>query len=249
MAGDVAEYLGGRPEREHNVVGAGRAVRVGQQVLVSGLGPRPVIQRTAASPSTPVRNSQSTSRLSGCGGPAAAQALRRYTAALLTQIHTRHRGEEGFLWPLLAAIAGPAVDLTPLADDRQAIDAAAGRARLALARPLAGLWLPVHSLSGLLDAHLTDTEQQVFPALRRYLPAGATAGPNGEFGRTRVPPTAASPPRGLPSSAGGRTAPASRPRGWRARIPLAATRPGHARLERQALGPGRTETQHHEEEK
>lgn len=80
--------------------------------------------------------------------PGPAQARDRYSAALLAQIQARHRGEEGFRWPLLAGMAGLAVDLASLTDDRRAIAA-------------------------LLDEHLTDIEQQVFPALLRYLPAGA----------------------------------------------------------------------------
>ena len=189
-------------------------------------------------------------RLDRPAGPDAAHALRRYTAALLTQIHTRHRGEEGFLWPLLAATAGSAVDLAPLADDRQAIDAAAGLARQALAGPLAGLRLPVRGLAGLLEAHLTDAEQQVFPALRRYLPAGAY-----RWGERRIWQNASAADRrfAAPWLAGYARA-GELPRlpaggGWRGRILLAGTRPGYARLQRRAFGPDRTETQHHEEEK
>ena len=141
------------------------------------------------------------------------------------------------------------MDLAPLADDRQAIDAAAGLARQALA-PLAGLRLPVRGLAGLLEAHLTDAEQQVFPALRRYLPAGAY-----RWGERRIWQNASAADRrfAAPWLAGYARA-GELPRlpaggGWRARILLAAARPGYARLERQAFGPGRTETQHHEEEK
>ncbi len=189
-------------------------------------------------------------RLDRPAEPAAAHALRRYTAALLTQIHTRHRGEEGFLWPLLAATAGPAVDLAPLADDRQAIDAAAGLARQALAGPLAGLRLPVRSLAWLLDAHLTDAERQVFPALRRYLPAAAYRWAEHQIWLNA---TAADCRFAAPWLAR-HAEPGELPRlpaisGWPARIRLAAARPGYARLERQAFGPGRGEIPHHQEEK
>jgi hypothetical protein len=189
-------------------------------------------------------------RLDRPAGPAAALALRRYTAALLTQIHARHRSEEGFLWPLLAATAGSAVDLAPLADDWQAIDAAAALARQALAGPLAALRRPVYSLAGLLDAHLTDAEQQVFPALRRYLPADAYRWAERQIWQNA---SAADRRFAAPWLAGYARA-GELPRlpaggGWPARIRLAAARPGYARLERRAFGPGRTETQHHEEEK
>jgi len=189
-------------------------------------------------------------RLDRPAGPDAAHALRRYTAALLAQIQARHRGEEGFLWPLLAATAGSAVDLAPLADDRQAVDAAAGLARQALAGPLAGLRLPVRSLARLLDAHLTDAEQQVCPALRRYLPAGAY-----RWSERRILQNASAPDRRFAAPWLARYArPGELPRlpaatGWRAQVLLAATRPGYARLERRAFGPDITETQHHEEEK
>jgi hypothetical protein len=138
----------------------------------------------------------------------------------------------------------------PLADDRQAIDAAAGLARQAPAGPLAGLRLPVHNLAGLLDAHLTDAEQQVFPALRRYLPPGAY-----RRSERRILQNASAPDRrfAAPWLAGYARA-GELPRllaggGWRGRILLAATRPGYARLERRAFGPERTETRHHKEEK
>jgi hypothetical protein len=189
-------------------------------------------------------------RLDQPAGPAAALALRRYTAALLTQVYIRHHGEEGFLWPLLAATAGPAVDLAPLADDWQAINAAAGLAHQALAGPLAGLRLPVRRLAGLLDAHLTDAEQQVFPALRRYLPADAYRWAERQIWQNA---SAADRRFAAPWLAGYARA-GELPRlpaggGWRGRILLAGTRPGYARLQRRAFDPDRTETQHHEEEK
>jgi len=189
-------------------------------------------------------------RLDRPAGPDAAHALRRYTAALLNQIHARHRGEEGFLWPLLAATAGSAVDLAPLADDWQAVDAAAALVRQALAGPLAGLRLPVNSLAGLLDAHLTGAGQHVFPALRRYLPAGAY-----RWGEWRILQNASAADRRFAAPwLAGYARPGELPRlpagdGWRARVRLAATRPGYARLERRAFGPGRTQTQHHQEER
>jgi hypothetical protein len=177
---------------------------------------------------------QDLRRLGEPAVPGAAQARHRYSAALLAQIRARHRGEEGFLWPLLAGTAGPAVDLASLTDDRRAIGAIAG------AGPLATL----------LDEHLTDIERQVFPALLRYLPAGAYRWAEQQIwqnataadGRFAAPWLArhAEPgevPR-LPATSG-----------WAARIRLAAARPGYARLERQAFGPGRGEIPHHQEEK
>jgi Hemerythrin HHE cation binding domain len=191
--------------------------------------------------------------LAGQGGPGpGAPALRRYTAALLAQIRARHRAEEDYLWPLLAATAGPAVDLAPLTDDHQAIDAAASRAlACATAGPgaLAGLPASVRALGGMLGEHLADTEQQVFPALRRYLPAGAY-----QWCEQQILHNAPASSRRFAVPWLARYAqPGELPRlpacsGWRGRIRLAAARPGYAHLERRAFGPD-SESHPHEEEK
>jgi hypothetical protein len=103
----------------------------------------------------------------------------RYTAAILTQISTHNEGENDILWPATAAAAGPAVDITPLADDRLVVATtltqgvrAAARVR---AQPSAScdLYASVRKLRDLLEEHLADEEQQVFPAIRRYLRADA----------------------------------------------------------------------------
>lgn len=109
--------------------------------------------------------------------PRRAAALLRYTAALLAQVRAHNEGEVDFLWPVAAAAAGQAVDVAPLADDRHAVAAALVQVSQALDAVRAGHGAPadLHALlgrlRGLLDEHITDEEQQTFPAIRRYLRA------------------------------------------------------------------------------
>jgi hypothetical protein len=90
---------------------------------------------------------------------------------------THHQNEDEILWPVLAATAGPAVDLAPLTDDHRTIRAAADRASQALAsfRVAPGTLAELHALFSqlrdLLDEHIADEEQQILAATRRYLPA------------------------------------------------------------------------------
>ena len=62
-----------------------------------------------------------------------ATALRRYADRLCVEIGSLHDAEGGELWPVVAASAGSAVDLSDLADDHHAIDPALARCRTALA--------------------------------------------------------------------------------------------------------------------
>jgi hemerythrin-like domain-containing protein len=184
---------------------------------------------------------------SALGGPASRdRALRRYTAALLDQIRAHHRREDDIVWPVIAATAGQAVDLTPLTDDHQAINAVASRASEALASPaadedvLAELRAPVSELRDMLEEHIADEEEQIFPAMRRYLPADAYRWCQKQIRRKASPP-------GLRFTAPW-LARYARPDelsrllavgGWPTRIVLPATRPGYARLERRAFGAAR----------
>lgn len=137
-------------------------------------------------------------RLAACLGAAGARAvprgraraISRYAGAVLAAICAWHEAEESMLWPAVAASAGQAVDLCPLADDHQAIAAAAGRVSRALAgfgasrAAFAHLDDTVSELRGMLDDHIADVEQHVFPAIRRYLPV--------DVYRRCLPPYAAS---------------------------------------------------------
>ena len=185
-------------------------------------------------------------RLADCLGepapvpPGRADAVRRYTAALLARIRAHNDSEEDILWPVIAATAGQSADLTPLTDDHRAIEAAIGRARQALASfsgdPVR-LGVSVGALRDMLDEHIADEEQQILPALRRYVSAEAyrwcaqqtyrRAGLSDL--RFTVPWLARHASRDeLPALLAAA--------GWPALIILTATRPGYTRLERQAFG-------------
>jgi Hemerythrin HHE cation binding domain len=187
--------------------------------------------------------------LASDGVPAArAGAVCRYTAALLTEIRTHQQGEDEILWPVIGATAGPAVDLAPLTDDHQAIEAAAGKASRALGRAgaepaaLGGLRSAVAALSCMLDEHIADEEAQVVPAMRRYLTAGAFLWCEKQIWRKpplrdrvfTVPWLAR---HAQPQELRGLLAPG----GYPARLLLAAGQPGYRRLERQAFGSGNQE--------
>ena len=177
------------------------------------------------------------------GAPSSqAHAIRRYAAALFAEICQHLDNEDGILWPVIAATAGQAVDLTPLTDDHQAIEAAIGRALQALASfrtdpgPPGDLHASVTELRDMLDEHITDEEQQILPAMRRYLPAEAYRSCEKQIQRK-------TPLAGIWFTAPWLARHAhpdelSRPLaagGWPGRILLAAARPGYARLERQAF--------------
>jgi len=204
--------------------------------------------------------------IADCGAPPAqARAIGRYTAALFAEVCRHHENEDGILWPVIAATAGQAVDLTPLTDDHQVIEAAVGQASQALASFHAelGIATDLHAsiteLRDMLDEHIADEEQQIFPAMRRYLPAEAYRWCERQIQRTASRPSLRFTAPWLARYA----QPDELSRwlatgGWRARILLAATRPGYARLERQAFGrqpgPPRTpatrpiaHSDHHEE--
>jgi iron-sulfur cluster repair protein YtfE (RIC family) len=174
--------------------------------------------------------------------PSQAHAIGRYTTALFAEICLHLDNEDDILWPMIAATAGQAVDLSPLTDDHQAIQAAAGRAIQALASfradpgLQADLHAPVAKLRDMLDEHIADEEQQIFPAMRRYLPAEAYRWCEKQIQR-KAPLaglwfTAPWLARHAHSDELSRRLAAS---GWPGRIVLAATRPGYARLERQAF--------------
>ena len=111
--------------------------------------------------------------------PSQVRAIRRYTTALLAEILAHQHSEDDIIWPVIAATAGQAVDLTPLTDDHQAIHAALGRITQAVAcfraepGTSARLRASVSELRDMLEEHIADEEEQIFPAMRRYVPAEA----------------------------------------------------------------------------
>lgn len=174
------------------------------------------------------------------------RALHRYTLALLGAILIHLDNEDSFIWPVIAATARQAVDLTPLADDHQAIRAATSRVGHALAcftaRPhvhVVALRTAIADLRDLLDEHIGDEEAQLLPAMRRYLPDDAYRWCEKQILRKTaladlmftLPWLARHARPGEPGHlAGG---------GWLARIIQAVGRPGYNRLERRAFGTGR----------
>ena len=128
---------------------------------------------------------QDLRRLASCLGedggrsPRRAAALWRYATALLAQVRVHDEGEVDILWPVAAAAAGQAVDIAPLTDDRLAVTAALAQAGQALGAVRAGNGAPaglqaaLRLLYDLLDEHIADEEQQMFPVIRRYLRADA----------------------------------------------------------------------------
>ena len=179
--------------------------------------------------------------------PSQARAIGRYTAALLAEIRAHHENEDEVLWPVIAATAGQAVDLAPLTDDHRAIEAAAGRVSQALA-PFTGepspfaakLYASVSELRDMLDEHIADEEEQILPAIRRYLPAEAFWWCEKQIQRKASLPglrfTAPWLARyAQPDELSRRLATG----GWPARILLIAARPGYARLERRAFAASR----------
>jgi hypothetical protein len=169
-------------------------------------------------------------------------AIRRYSAALLTQIRAHHRYEDEIVWPVIAAAAGQAVDLTPLTDDHQAIEAAARRASRALRSDgepdpaLGELRKALAELRDMLGEHIADEERQVFPVMRRYLRAQTDRWCQRQACRTSPAPRFRMPWLASYSRPGEMTSLLAAG-GPRARIALLAGRPGYARLERLAFGP------------
>ena len=170
-------------------------------------------------------------------------AICRYTAALLAGIRAHLDDEDRIVWPVIAAAAGAAVDLTPLTDDHEAIRAAASQVSRIVAAvradpgALAELHAPIDGLRDMLDEHIEDEEAQIFPAMLRYLPADAYWWCEEQLGRTSSPSRRRFAAPWLARYAW----PDEQSRllargGWLARIVLATARPGYARLERRAFG-------------
>ena len=169
-------------------------------------------------------------------GAAGRGALRRYGAALFTEITSHLDDEDGILWPVIAAAAGPCVDLAPLTDDHQAIGAALGRA----GRTRAGWRLSSRAASELrdmLDEHIADEEAHVLPAMRGYLPADAYRWCEEQsWHRARLADLRFRAPWLARFAGPGELSTVLAAGGREARLLLAAGRHRYARLERQAFG-------------
>jgi hypothetical protein len=104
--------------------------------------------------------------------------VRAYVVRLCTEIAFLHEAEDRVLWPVVAASAGAAVDLSELADDHHVLRPLLVRARSAAvalqeaptdpdaACRLAG---PMTDLAALLAEHACDAERELFPCVARFV--------------------------------------------------------------------------------
>jgi hypothetical protein len=116
--------------------------------------------------------------------PGGAEALASYCRRLCADISDLHAAEGREFWPVVAAAAGAAVDLSDLADDHEAIEPVLARfrstaAQLALAptEPAAAAALAgaATDLRDLLAEHVAEDERDLFPAVLRFVPAAEFA--------------------------------------------------------------------------
>ena len=123
-------------------------------------------------------------RVAGAGGSRAAaqaSALTTYVRELCTVTRDHLDWEDRLVWPLVAASAGPAVDLSDLADDHAELAPLLARA-LATSAALAddpgdagraaALAGALGELRELLAEHVADEERAVLPAIRQYVRTG-----------------------------------------------------------------------------
>ncbi|MGY1823294.1 hemerythrin domain-containing protein [Geodermatophilus sp. SYSU D00079] len=106
-----------------------------------------------------------------------ADAVARYVRDFADSVHHHHSVEDEVLWPVIAASAGPHVDLTELSDDHAALDPALHRLRDTAdafrARPgedtATALAVELAELRDTLTEHIGDEEASVFPVIEKYL--------------------------------------------------------------------------------
>jgi hemerythrin-like domain-containing protein len=172
-----------------------------------------------------------------------AQALARYLYGVCTGIHHHHDVEDRALWPVLERAAGAEIDLTELSDDHSALDPLLDQARAAVAAlaaapadraPAQRLACVLASLRDLLDEHIDDEEETIFPIIERYVSvadwqkveAAARKAGNVRFDLPRIERFA------RPSE----LAELHRLAGPVLRVMLAVVRPGYRRRERLIFG-------------
>ena len=110
-------------------------------------------------------------------GQRRADAVARYVRDFADSVHHHHSVEDDALWPVLAASAGPHVDLTELSDDHAALDPALDRLRASAdafrARPAedaaTALAVELAELRDTLTGHIGDEEASVFPVIERHV--------------------------------------------------------------------------------
>jgi len=95
-------------------------------------------------------------------------AIQSLLTPLTDEIHAHHAKEDRILWPVVAASAGAAIDLLPLSEEHAAIDPCLERIRAGRGRERAEA---LAALRDLLDEHIVEEENVLFPVLRRYVSA------------------------------------------------------------------------------
>ena len=107
-----------------------------------------------------------------------ATAIGRDVADCCDSIDAHHRAEDDVLWPVLAASAGPHLDLAGLGHDHAALIPLLTRVRAAAgdltARPdsedaATALAVELGELRDVLDEHIADDEAVVLPAVEEHM--------------------------------------------------------------------------------
>ena len=106
-----------------------------------------------------------------------AAAVAAYVRDWADSVHAHHSAEDELLWPVLAASAGPHVDLSELSDDHAALDPALDRLRVAAdayaARPdedaATALAVELAEVRDALVEHLREEEAVVLPTIERWV--------------------------------------------------------------------------------
>ena len=106
-----------------------------------------------------------------------AAAVAGYVQNWADSVHHHHAAEDDVLWPVLAASAGPHVDLSELSDDHAALGPMLDRLRRTAdtfrARPdedaATALAVALAELRDTLTEHIGDEEPAVLPVIERYV--------------------------------------------------------------------------------
>ena len=110
-----------------------------------------------------------------------ATAIARYVADYCDSVASHHSAEDEVLWPVLAASAGPGVDLAELSDDHAALDPLLARVRAAGSALAVGpgsedaataLAVELAELRDVLAEHIADEEASVLPAIEEHVSVG-----------------------------------------------------------------------------
>ncbi|SEL61514.1 Hemerythrin-like domain-containing protein [Blastococcus sp. DSM 46786] len=110
-----------------------------------------------------------------------AAGIAGYVGDYCDSVHHHHSAEDDALWPVLAASAGPSVDLAELSDDHAALDplldriragAAAFAARPADEDAVTALAVDLAELRDTLEEHIADEEASVLPAIEQHVSVG-----------------------------------------------------------------------------